>query len=546
MFHANAMRKLIQTSTAAFIATCVAAGIVPSLVASTEPVRNHVPPEADSDHSSALPIFYPFTTEAKGQPGISPEAVLRQFLEKHTAMDYPAGAEAAMRLIAVIPERPEGHYNLACAMSRMRRIADAMTALNDAVDKGWRDQTHLMMDPDLAGVRDRAEFAVLVRRLETLIAAEKVTPSPVRMSVWPQIAADLTQAAPALQERHHVPGLAVALIHDGEVVWRQAFGVRDRRTGEPLQPDDRFLLRGPIDLMTLMACQQQHDRGLLQLTSLLRDGAALADVPPNAARHDPGHDPGHDRPQVVATGSRTAAPRLTGTRTSEGTAETLDSRQRPRPSCGSRNASACTVEDFLRLAVEMSADTGFAEYCQAQVFEPLMMQATAFAAASDEDDSPVIGHSVLGSPMHLPVGGRRENSEPMLYSTAADLASLVTQTMGSHAGNLDSENKEIYVRRVDGQAADTPPADDGEAEKTAIFIDLLAAVQDDGGGTLGLSLDVRRTAAGVRVQVSDVAIGTGCLLRWYPQTRSGIVVLFNSATGLPVAERLAHLALGGE
>jgi hypothetical protein len=55
-----------------------------------------------------------------------------------------------------------------------------------------------------------------------------------------------------------------------------------------------------------------------------------------------------------------------------------------------------------------------------------------------------------------------------------------------------------------------------------------------------------KTTVGTRAQVDDMTSGTGCLLRWYPASRCGVVVLYNSATGGEAAERIAHIALGGD
>lgn len=52
------------------------------------------------------------------------------------------------------------------------------------------------------------------------------------------------------------------------------------------------------------------------------------------------------------------------------------------------------------------------------------------------------------------------------------------------------------------------------------------------------------TARGDRLQVADVAGGVGCLMRWYPEEGSGVVIVFNSVTGSDAALRIARLALG--
>ena len=49
-----------------------------------------------------------------------------------------------------------------------------------------------------------------------------------------------------------------------------------------------------------------------------------------------------------------------------------------------------------------------------------------------------------------------------------------------------------------------------------------------------------------QVHGTTVALdGVGVLMRWYPQSQRGIVVLFNGESGPEAALRIAHLALGG-
>jgi hypothetical protein len=53
------------------------------------------------------------------------------------------------------------------------------------------------------------------------------------------------------------------------------------------------------------------------------------------------------------------------------------------------------------------------------------------------------------------------------------------------------------------------------------------------------------TPHGRCVEIVDLGDGCGSLVRWYPAERCGIVILFNSDTGIDAARRIAHLALGG-
>jgi CubicO group peptidase (beta-lactamase class C family) len=52
--------------------------------------------------------------------------------------------------------------------------------------------------------------------------------------------AELDRNIPELLERDHVPGVSVALVEKGEVVWSKGYGVVDTRTGAPITPQYVF------------------------------------------------------------------------------------------------------------------------------------------------------------------------------------------------------------------------------------------------------------------------------------------------------------------
>ncbi len=44
----------------------------------------------------------------------------------------------------------------------------------------------------------------------------------------------------SLRQAHRVPGLATAVVRDGETVWAEGFGVADVDEGVPVTPDTPF------------------------------------------------------------------------------------------------------------------------------------------------------------------------------------------------------------------------------------------------------------------------------------------------------------------
>jgi CubicO group peptidase (beta-lactamase class C family) len=50
----------------------------------------------------------------------------------------------------------------------------------------------------------------------------------------------LESEVPGLMKQGGVPGMSIALIRDGKTVWLRGFGVKDKKTGEPVETDTVF------------------------------------------------------------------------------------------------------------------------------------------------------------------------------------------------------------------------------------------------------------------------------------------------------------------
>src|SRR5438876_4302523 len=91
-----------------------------------------IPPGTEDEPAggagSGNPVYSDLTANAllsgpvrtvDGKP--APEQLLARFIDRHSALDYPAAAEAALHLVEAAPDRPISHYNLACVMAKLNR-----------------------------------------------------------------------------------------------------------------------------------------------------------------------------------------------------------------------------------------------------------------------------------------------------------------------------------------------------------------------------------------------------------------------------------------
>ncbi|MCW8130216.1 MAG: hypothetical protein KIS92_07700 [Planctomycetota bacterium] len=79
--------------------------------------------------------------------------------------DYAKGLETDLRLSQISPEDEVVQYNLACSYALNGKKEMALSALEKAIDLGYRDLDHMRGDRDLELLRSDPRFASMLERL---------------------------------------------------------------------------------------------------------------------------------------------------------------------------------------------------------------------------------------------------------------------------------------------------------------------------------------------------------------------------------------------
>lgn len=82
-------------------------------------------------------------------------------------------------------------------------------------------------------------------------------------SIQAQDIDSLTPAFEAALEQWDVPGIAIAVVKDGEIIYARGFGVRDLRGDDPVDPDTLFAIGSTSKAFTATALGMLKDDGLL-------------------------------------------------------------------------------------------------------------------------------------------------------------------------------------------------------------------------------------------------------------------------------------------
>ncbi|MEJ2350138.1 MAG: serine hydrolase, partial [Anaerolineales bacterium] len=98
------------------------------------------------------------------------------------------------------------------------------------------------------------------------------------------IVADLESFIPEYMRQEDIPGVAIALIRDGEVVWTEGFGVTNALTRQPVTAETLFEVASKSKVVTAYIALRMVDQGLLSLDEPLNAYLPEPWLPPSEYR----------------------------------------------------------------------------------------------------------------------------------------------------------------------------------------------------------------------------------------------------------------------
>ena len=79
--------------------------------------------------------------------------------------EHDKALEQYKRALELEPKNSIVHYNIACSYARMKKVEEALDALERSVQCGYRDVDWMEKDADLDNLRDSPRYKALVRRM---------------------------------------------------------------------------------------------------------------------------------------------------------------------------------------------------------------------------------------------------------------------------------------------------------------------------------------------------------------------------------------------
>ena len=245
----------------------------------------------------------------------------------------------------------------------------------------------------------------------------KVPAAPPRRSSLSQVTLRLEQLIPRLLQEGTVPGLSIALVRGGKLVWQHGFGLANADMKAPVTNDSVFEAASLSKPVFAYAVLKLVDAGQLDL-----DRPLVTYLP---GRYDVGDDPRFDRLTARRVLSHTSGFPNWRSGTREG----------PLPmffSPGERFSYSGEGFVYLGKVVEHITGEPLDQYMKRAVFDPLGMTSSSYVWQDRYETLKVSNHNAIGiaTPSGRP---KNPNVAASLQTTSGDYARFVAAILNGAA-----------------------------------------------------------------------------------------------------------------
>lgn len=394
------------------------------------------------------------------------------------------------------------------------------------------------------------EEGVLERRSSQIMALfqslkppeqRKIDLSSMRMASMGPKRAELESFVKEAMEKAQVPGLSLAIIERGAIVYSQGFGVTAlSEKGKEVLPSTRFMIGSISKSMTTFLIAKLEEEGFLQWTDraveldpqfrlgdeLLSNKLTLEELTCAATGI-----PRHDIPMMMNHAGKQAAnlfADLLHLKPSSSANEVFQYNNQLVAASGFIAAKRVQQHPFAGLPADLSVDSAFAQLLKSRLFTPMEMTRSTveFEEVVDGEDF-ALPHSRTSDGTTVPIELSHERFAThvapagAIWSTASDMANYGLTELNRgffQSKRILSEERLLYRRQ--GKL----PLDHESKYALGWLVGKKKGldVVEHSGGTMGFS--------------SDLVL--------FPEMQSGIVLLTNSSGGLilqPIVEQILSL-----
>ena len=329
-----------------------------------------------------------------------------------------------------------------------------------------------------------------------------------------QLIARLEQRVPQLMKEGDVPGLGVALVRAGGLVWQRGFGVKSVKTNEPVNDSTVFEAASLSKPVFAYAVLKLVDAGKFDL-----------DKPLN--QYLPGNYDVGDDPRLNQITARRVLSHTTGF------PNWRNGQLKIYLAPGTR--FSYSGEGFVYLAKVIEHITGekFNDFMTRTVFEPLGMASSSYVWRESYDALKVFRHNSRGEERgqnKLPVGAA--NAAASLHTTAGDYGRFVAAIL--KGAGLKPETRKLML---------TPQTQVIAGGANSLNNPRPQPVPDV---AWGLGWGLQTTRDGLSFWHWGDNGDSKAYVVAFDKEKLGVVFFANSATGLSIAREIVAEAVGGQ
>jgi CubicO group peptidase (beta-lactamase class C family) len=329
-----------------------------------------------------------------------------------------------------------------------------------------------------------------------------------------ELAARLDQLIPRLMKDGDVPGLAVALIDDGKIIWNRGFGLKNATTKDPVTDETVFEAASLSKPVMAYAALKLVDAGKLDLDKPL---SQYLDKP---------YIDNDERLNLIT--ARRVLTHTTGFPNWRPRGQALKIIFPP----GERFSYSGEGFVYLQKVVEKISGQTLDDFMRKTVFEPLGMTSSSYVWLPAYEILKATGHDAGGN-----ASERRKpteaNAAASLQTTSADYAKFVIAVMNG-AGLKESTSKamlspQIQVDEGCSNCVSRPPT--GKLSTTLAW---------------GFGVGLQQTNDGQSFWHWGDNGDVHCYVVGYPKQHRGIVIFTNSGNGHAIIPEIIRESLGGD
>ncbi len=322
--------------------------------------------------------------------------------------------------------------------------------------------------------------------------------------------AELEQQIPQLMEKAMIPGLSIAVIRDGEILWAKGFGVKHVETQEPVDESTVFQAASLSKPVFAYAVLQMVERGELEL-----DKPLIEYVPESYIEKEflKGKIEDERLRKITARHVLTHSPGFPNWRPRD---KALTIQFEP----GEKFSYSGEGFVYLQKVVEKMTGLPLNEFANKHVFEPLGMENSSYGWQDRYDDVFAEHHNALMS-----TGERwkykEANAAASLHTTASDYARFMNAVL-NHQG-LKVENMRNFLNPH-----------------------IKTSLENDEALFWGLGIGLQQSDNGWAFWHWGDNGEYKCFALAFREQKIGVAYFTNSYNGLTISKDIVQLAVGGE